>query len=116
MSLAQCWQSNRMANLAIGLAAFILCSSFSHAATLYVDSKLDRDFTKTYSVMNRNSKGTDGEAYRTIGAAAQVAKAADVVLIRGGTYNSSESADENDILWPKQSGAPGRLMRRKRSS
>lgn len=107
MSLAQCWQSNRMANLAIGLAAFILCSSFSHAATLYVDSKLDRDFTKTYSVMNRNSKGTDGEAYRTIGAAAQVAKAADVVLIRGGTYNSSESADENDILWPKQSGAPG---------
>ena len=108
MSLAQSQQSNRRAGAAIGLVIFIVSSSFSHATTLYIDSKLDREFTRTYSVTNRNSRGADGEAYKTIGAAAQVAKAGDVVLIRGGTYNSSESANQNDILWPRHSGTQGR--------
>ncbi len=36
--------------------------------------------------------------------AANVAKAGDTVLIRGGTYNSSKGADENDVFWPKHSG------------
>ena len=81
----------------------LFCSPI-RSATLYVDGSLDRGSTKTYSVANRNSSGSDGEAFKTIGGAANAAKAGDIVLIRAGTYNSSNGANDNDVLWPTHSG------------
>ncbi|MGH7984557.1 MAG: right-handed parallel beta-helix repeat-containing protein [Candidatus Udaeobacter sp.] len=104
MEAKQFWRVKRRMILFAALAVFMVCRSSGQSATLYVDRNLDRISTKAYSIANRNTSGTDGEAYRTIGAAARIAKQGDIVLIRGGTYNSSESADENDILWPKHSG------------
>lgn len=91
-------------SLLVALSAFAVFCSSNQAATLYVDNHLDRSSTKTYSLANRNSAGRDGEAFKTIGGAANLARPGDQVLIRGGVYNSSRGAKENDILWPKHSG------------
>ncbi len=97
-------KEKRSAILFAALVALVLLCSSAQSTTLYVDANLDRDSTETYSIANRNSSGRDAQAFKTIGAAANLAKAGDIVLIRAGVYNSSKGADENNILWPKHSG------------
>jgi hypothetical protein len=73
-------------------------SRTARAATLYVDSQLSGDCQGTYSVVNRDCSGSDGDAYNTIQEAASVAVAGDVVLIREGTYSEQ--------FRPANSGSP----------
>lgn len=92
--------------MGIGLLLFACLSGGSAAAaTFYVDGQLKADCKGKYSVEKRDNSGTDGDAYDTIGEAADLAKAGDVVLIRGGVYNNATNEKENDILWPKHSGS-----------
>jgi hypothetical protein len=76
--------------------------------TIYVDNKLSKSCFHSYSVSQRDSSGSDGDAYKTIVEAANLAKVGDTVLIREGTYHSESSLRENDVLWPKSSGEPGK--------
>lgn len=96
--------SNRR-RIAVVLAVPLLwMSSSTFATNLYVDGNLSRNCRGNYSVSKRDGSGGDGDAYKTIVEAANVAKAGDVVLIRAGVYHNANSVQENDVLWPKNSG------------
>lgn len=86
----------------------LLAADLLAGATIHVDNKLAQPCKGNYSIARRDSSGADGDAYRTIVEAADAAQAGDTVLIRQGVYHSSQSLRENDVLWPKRSGQPGR--------
>lgn len=72
-----------------------LIVSDSYAANIYVDRTLSSDITNgSYSIANRNSTGSDGNAYRTIQNAVNAMSSGDDIFIRGGTYY------EHDIYIP----------------
>ena len=69
------------------LLAFLFIISNSWAGAIYVDGKLSSDCpNRNYSIANRDCSGYDGNAYRTIQAAVNVAKAGDIVYIRENIY------------------------------
>ena len=64
---------------------FIISNSW--AGIIYVDGKLSSDCQNgNYCIANRDCSGYDGNAYRTIQAAVNVAKAGDIVYIRENNY------------------------------
>lgn len=89
----------------VGLVILCWSASFAQAKTLYVDNTLAKNCQGNYSVKSRGPSGQDGDAYRTIVEAANVAKAGDTVFIREGVYHCDKSVTENDVLWPKNSGS-----------
>lgn len=65
------------------------------AANIYVDNTLSSNITNgSYSIANRNSTGSAGNAYTTIQAAVSAMSPGDDIFIRGGTYY------EHDIYIP----------------
>jgi hypothetical protein len=93
---------------AVLCAAGVFALSAAHGATPYVDGALANSCKQTYSIARRDASGNDGDAFKTIGEAANAARAGDVVLIRGGSYHTSINKRENDVLWPKNSGEAGK--------
>jgi parallel beta-helix repeat protein len=79
------------------LILFLLIGAQSFAQTIYVDPLLSADCVGNYSVVNRDCSGSDGDAYKTLSSATNVAKAGMQVLIREGVYNVQ--------LSPKYSGS-----------
>ena len=96
-------QSGAMRLSIFGVLLSLTCLS-AQAATIYVDGGLNRNCTGNYSVPRRDGTGKDGDAYRTVVEAANVAKPGDTVLIRAGVYHDSTDVQQNDVLWPKHSG------------
>ena len=92
----------------IWLFGLDLFAGAGSGATIYVDSKIPHTCKGNYSIARRDASGTDGDAYRTIVEAADVAGAGDTVVLRQGVYHCSKSLRENDVLWPKRSGEAGR--------
>jgi hypothetical protein len=92
-------------------AAFLCCWAIGlpagtlSAAVIYVDNKLPQNCADDYSVARRDASGQDGAAYKTVSEAAGAARAGDVVLLRAGVYHAGNNVRENDVLWPKNSGA-----------
>jgi len=78
--------------------------------TIYVDNQLSEDCLGTYSVLKRDCSGNDGDAYRYIVQAANVAQAGDTVYIREGVYGRNHGKNYNDVLWPKNSGTRKNLI------
>jgi hypothetical protein len=97
-----------LAFTAVAVLYVWLAAGSLQAAAIFVDGQLPADITGSYSIAKRDDSGKDGDAYNTIGEAADRAEAGDVVAIRGGVYNTGTSKEENDVLWPKHSGRPGR--------
>lgn len=86
------------------LAATIIPTPNSTPETIYVDNQLTTNITDgTYSIANRSGGGSDGNAYKSIGGACDVAGPGDTVYIRGGDYNSA-SPTPGDVVWPRVSG------------
>jgi uncharacterized repeat protein (TIGR02543 family) len=67
-------------------------------SVMYVDGSLSTNCINTYSIQNRNCTGTDGFAYKTIQAAADVVNPGNIVYIRGGTYIHPQSALTGSIF------------------
>ncbi len=62
-------------------------SSYLYAANIYVDKTLSGNITNgTYSTLNRDNSGSDGDAYTTVQAAINAMNPGDHILMRGGTY------------------------------
>jgi len=79
------------------LLFFVLLINFQlYSQVIYVDPQLASDCEGNYSISNRDCKGTDGYAYKTLQSATNVATAGTRVLLREGVYN--------DPLIPKNSG------------
>lgn len=85
-------------------ALFLSALPIAWGSKIFVDQNLSRSCSGTYSVSVRDASGKDGDAYKTVVEAANVAQAGDTVFIRSGTYHSTDSVEQNDILWPKHSG------------
>lgn len=85
----------RKSIILISLVVNIFVAHEVYAANIYVDNTLSANITNgTYSIVNRNSTGSDGNAYRTIQSAITAMSPGDDIFIRGGTYY------EHDILIP----------------
>jgi hypothetical protein len=70
---------------------FLISSVPALAATRYVDKTLSANITNgTYSIANRNSSGSAGNAYTTILAAINACSVGDTIYMRGGTYNEHD--------------------------
>ncbi len=83
-------QSNLNKFSFIALCLFIFNQwIYGQSKTIYVDPQLSANCTSNYSIQNRNCSGSDGDAYPSLQAAADVATAGTLVIIRGGTYNSN---------------------------
>ncbi len=86
------------------LGAKIIPTPNSTPETIYVDNQLTANITDgTYSIANRSGGGSDGNAYKSIGGACDVAGPGDTIYIRGGNYNSA-SPFPGDVVWPRVSG------------
>jgi hypothetical protein len=86
-----------MRNLYLLLLSFLILNSVQlYAQVVYVDPQIAADCEGNYSISNRDCNGTDGDAYKTLQSAANVATAGTRVLLREGVYN--------DPLIPKNSG------------
>ncbi|HEY5997807.1 MAG TPA: hypothetical protein VI078_00700 [bacterium] len=73
--------------LMAGLVLLTVSPGLSRAANMYVDPTIAQNITTgTYSVINRNSTGSNGNAYRTIKEAIAAMNGGDDIYIRGGTY------------------------------
>jgi hypothetical protein len=89
---------------------FILLFSFYplSAQSIYVDGQLSTDCSGNYSVVNRNCSGSDGDAYKRIKTAANIAMAGTSVLIREGNYteqlNPQNSGTEENYISYKNYG------------
>jgi len=69
------------------------------SATIYVDRNLQSSITNgSYSILNRNNSGSDGNAYTTIQAAINACSPGDIIYMRGGTYY------EHSIIIPNSKG------------
>ncbi len=70
------------------ILTFSLIGSAGFAADIYVDQTLSQNITDgKYSIDNRNSSGSDGDAYTTLQGAISAVQAGDTIYMRGGTYN-----------------------------
>ena len=75
--------------------------------TIYVDNNLTGDcLSGNYNITGRSCWGSDGVAFNTLIGASNNVTAGTTVLIRGGVYNTYVSVNNNDVIWPKQSGTP----------
>lgn len=73
----------------------ILVWSEMHASNIYVDQTLSSNITNgSYSIVSRNSSGSDGRAYRTIQAAINAASPGDIIYMRSGTYDCSRTGED----------------------
>lgn len=83
------------------IAVFIIyffSSGISLAANIYVDNTLASDCSSgDYSIKNRDSSGSDGDAYRTVAGAIAAMSSGDDIYIRGGTYNEGDLAITTSI-------------------
>lgn len=85
----------------------IVCIGFgvvfnSYADTIYVDNKLTVSSTKTYSIRDRNGKGSNGRAFNSIQMALDSMTTGDVICIRGGVYTGNRitiSNSKNGTSW-----------------
>ena len=77
----------------------LLINTLSFSKTIYVDANLSSNCTGNYSIANRNCSGSDGDAYKTIQAAINVAVAGDIIYVRAGQYN--------EIIVTSNSGTAG---------
>lgn len=69
------------------LLTIVFVGSNAWAANIYVDPTLGANITNgTYSIANRNSSGSDGNAYKTVQAAINAMSGGDDIYLRGGTY------------------------------
>ena len=61
-------------------------ASISLGREIFVDNQLADDCMGTYSIANRDSSGSDGDAYNTAQEAADVSAPGDIIYFRAGTY------------------------------
>ncbi|MBI3830932.1 MAG: right-handed parallel beta-helix repeat-containing protein [Planctomycetes bacterium] len=93
--------------LALLAASLLSAGEAAAGRTLYVDGKLKESCAGTYSLAKRDASGSDGDGFATLSEASAAAKAGDTVLIREGSYHANKSKDAFDVIFPKNSGAPG---------
>jgi parallel beta-helix repeat protein len=81
------------------LVAILGSPDLAGSATIHADSGLPGDCVGSYNPTTRSCGSGTAVAYRTLNAAAAVARPGDEVLLRGGNFQ--------EALSPPQSGAPG---------
>lgn len=95
--------------------SFVLASN-AYAVDIYVDNSLGANITNnSYSIVQRNSSGADGNAYTTVQAAINAMSPGDHIVMRGGTYQeghidiplSKNGTSWNDGEYNKLSSYPG---------
>ncbi len=69
----------------------VIFSTTSAAETIYADGQLLADCSSSYSIINRDCSGSDGDAYVTIQDAVDAPVAGDTVKIRQGNYVHEEN-------------------------
>lgn len=81
--------------LSFAIITFIFMISTPLLATnVYVDQLLSNDITNgTYSIVNRNNMGSDGNAYNTIQEAINNCTSGDTIYMRGGIYALTKQID-----------------------
>lgn len=68
------------------ICLILILFSISTTAIIYVDNTLDYDCNGNYSIENRDSSGTDGDAYDSVQNAIAQMEVGDTVMMRGGIY------------------------------
>ncbi|MCD4693435.1 MAG: hypothetical protein K8R79_11010, partial [Calditrichales bacterium] len=77
------------------LICIIILPANALAKTIYVDNTLSSNITNgSYSIANRNSSGSSGNAYANIQAAIAAMSPGDHIVLRGGTYTPGSGNEE----------------------
>ncbi len=103
ISLSKSFIIQPMKNQLLLIILFSLfCIFQSYAQVIYVDPQLSVNYTRNYSISNRDCSGSDGDAYKTLQSAANAVIAGTLVLIREGLYNEKlipqNSGKENNYI------------------
>ncbi len=78
---------------------------------IYVDNQLINDCIGTYSIINRNCGGNDGNAYNKLFDIVNILNPGDVVEVRGGTYNDTQlNQGSIKLSLSNVHGSPGNLI------